>query len=153
MSSALPPSKKIIQNPFLRKIIWIVGFFFFAAGFIGIYLPGLPTVPFWILAVICFTHSSPKLRHYIVTFPKIGPTIEQFVEEGILSSNAKKAAFFGIFFSACLLLLLWFLSFIASWTLILALSGMCCGILYVASRPQNSPQQTPTAQDTPPDNL
>lgn len=46
------------------KIIWILlGFISLILGTLGIVLPILPTVPFYMATVFCFAKSSDKLHH------------------------------------------------------------------------------------------
>ena len=47
------------------KIIWILlGFISLILGTLGIVLPILPTVPFYMATVFCFAKSSDKLHHW-----------------------------------------------------------------------------------------
>jgi uncharacterized membrane protein YbaN (DUF454 family) len=66
-----------------------VGLFFFALGTLGIGVPLLPTVPFWILAAIFFARSDPALQRKIYAHPQFGLTVRQFVENRVLSRRAK----------------------------------------------------------------
>lgn len=66
-----------------------VGLFFFALGTLGIGVPLLPTVPFWILAAIFFARSDPALQRKIYDHPRFGTTVRQFVENRVLSRRAK----------------------------------------------------------------
>jgi len=73
-----------------------LGVFFFALGSIGIGVPLLPTVIFWIIAAIFFAHSDPALRDRIYNHPKFGPTVRDYLEDGALSLRAKLFAVCGI---------------------------------------------------------
>jgi len=73
-----------------------LGVFFFALGSIGIGVPLLPTVIFWILAAIFFARSDPELRDRIFNHPKFGPTVRDYLEAGALSLRAKVFAVCGI---------------------------------------------------------
>ena len=66
-----------------------IGLFFFALGALGIGVPLLPTVPFWILAAIFFARSDPALQRKIYEHPQFGTTVRQFVENRVLSRRAK----------------------------------------------------------------
>lgn len=66
-----------------------LGLFCFGLGGLGIGVPLLPTVPFWILAAICFARSEPALQQKIYNHPQFGETVRQFVEERALSKKSK----------------------------------------------------------------
>lgn len=61
-------------------------------GFVGIALPLLPTVPFWILAAWCFTRSHPRLEGWLLTHPRAGPSIRAWRERGAIGRRGKLAA-------------------------------------------------------------
>jgi uncharacterized membrane protein YbaN (DUF454 family) len=79
-----------------RRIYRALGGLFFALGTLGIGLPLLPTVPFWILAAWFFARSSPELRDRIYAHPTFGPPVRQFLEHRTLSRRGKIAAVTGI---------------------------------------------------------
>ena len=60
-----------------------------AIGAIGIALPVLPTVPFWILAAWAASKGWPELRQWLVTHPKYGPAIRDWQERGSVPRQAK----------------------------------------------------------------
>lgn len=48
------------------KILWvIVGCVCLAVGFVGLLLPVVPQVPFFIAAAVCFSKSSKKLEAWL----------------------------------------------------------------------------------------
>ena len=54
-----------MKNPL--KVVWIVlGFLCLGLGTIGIVLPILPTVPFYMATLFCFAKSSKKLHDWFV---------------------------------------------------------------------------------------
>ncbi len=73
-----------------------LGGFFFATGALGIGVPLLPTVPFWILAAWFFARSSPELRDRIYRHPTFGRPVREFLEHRTLSRRGKAAAVLGI---------------------------------------------------------
>ena len=54
--------KKIVST-----ILVVFGFIFVGLGTAGMFVPVLPTVPFMLLAMICFTKGSKKVRDWFVT--------------------------------------------------------------------------------------
>ena len=72
------------------RYIWIGGgLTALSLGLIGILLPLLPTVPFLLLAALCFSKSSEKLHQWLVSHPKFGPPIDDWNENGAISHRAK----------------------------------------------------------------
>ena len=58
-------------------------------GLVGAILPGLPTVPFLLLATFCFARSSERLHNWLVTHPKLGPPIANWHQKGAIGRKAK----------------------------------------------------------------
>lgn len=63
-----------------QKIVFFIGFFFVILGIVGVFLPGLPTTPFLIIATTCFVKSSPKAYQWLVNHPLLGNHVLNFVE-------------------------------------------------------------------------
>lgn len=59
------------------RFMWIsVGILSFALGFIGVLLPLLPTTPFLLFSVFCFSKSSPRLHNWILNNRLFGKYIK-----------------------------------------------------------------------------
>lgn len=63
-----------------------------ALGMLGIALPGLPTVPFLILAAWSASRGWPALEQYLLDHPHHGDTIRRWREQGAVPRKAKVAA-------------------------------------------------------------
>ena len=73
-----------------------LGFLFLGLGFIGIFLPLLPTTPFVLLAAGCFAKSSPRWHHWLLTNPTFGPLISNWEKHQCISCNARRVAVLSI---------------------------------------------------------
>lgn len=75
------------------KPVWLViGLVSVALGMIGIVLPLLPTVPFFLLATFSFARSNPALERWLLDHPRYGPPILLWRKNGAISRRAKWAA-------------------------------------------------------------
>lgn len=82
----------MIQSTPLRLIVLASGWLSLILGIIGIFLPLLPTTPFVLLTAYCFSKSSPRLHHWLVNQPRLGPMIRNWEQQGSISQNAKMTA-------------------------------------------------------------
>jgi uncharacterized membrane protein YbaN (DUF454 family) len=77
----------------LRKYTYIVlGWLSFAIGFLGMFVPLLPTVVFWIVAVWLWSRGAPELMQKVYDNAKYGSQIEAFMLHGVVSRKGKIAA-------------------------------------------------------------
>jgi uncharacterized protein len=72
-----------------KRLIAASGWVCFAAGWAGIFLPGLPTTIFWILAALAFLRTNERMYRRIIADRRFGPSIRIFVEEGRVSRRGK----------------------------------------------------------------
>lgn len=60
----------------LKKWLLVsVGWLATSLGFLGVFLPILPTVPFILLAMYCFSKSSPRFQIWLQENKYLGPTV------------------------------------------------------------------------------
>lgn len=69
-----------------------LGIAFVATGFVGAFVPGLPTTPFLILAAACYTRGDPAARARLVAHPRFGPALKAWFDHGVVSRRAKVLA-------------------------------------------------------------
>ena len=88
----------------LKKKLYIAfGFLAVALAIIGVFIPGLPTVPFLLVALFCFERSSKKYHDMIMNNKYFGPVLQDYYSgKGLTSSVKIKAILFlscGMIFS------------------------------------------------------
>ncbi len=68
-----------------RLVFLILGCICLALGTIGVFLPILPTVPFYLATVFCFANSSKKLHDWFIGTQLYKKHLESYVKkEGML---------------------------------------------------------------------
>ncbi len=72
------------------KIFWIIlGFLCLALGTIGVFLPVLPTVPFYLVTAFSFAKSSERLHNWFVNTKLYKKNLESFVERKSMTLKTK----------------------------------------------------------------
>jgi uncharacterized membrane protein YbaN (DUF454 family) len=79
-----------------RTAFFAAGCLLVAIGFVGAFLPLLPTTPFLILAAACFARSSPRLENWLLNHPQFGPLLRDWREHGAIPLKAKAFACVGM---------------------------------------------------------
>ena len=74
----------------LKQIIFlIIGCLSLALGCVGIVLPILPTVPFFLLTVFCFANSSQKMHDWFIETQMYKKHLESFVQKKGMTVRTK----------------------------------------------------------------
>jgi uncharacterized membrane protein YbaN (DUF454 family) len=132
----------------IRWFWFCVGWLMVALGIIGALLPVMPTTIFLILAVWCFSRSSPRLEAWLLNHPRYGGPLRQWKEHGAISRKGKCFAGGGM----ALGYVLFFIGAHPDWKLALGV-----GLFFVASaayvlsrpRPQEDSQLAEPGRDHP----
>ncbi len=93
----------------IKRVIYIlVGVISTICGIFGIFLPILPTTPFLLLSIWCFSRSSVKLEKFVRNNKYFGKYIDDYYKGEGISLNSKRISitvlWLGITFSNFILL-------------------------------------------------
>ena len=75
-----------------RWLWWLLAYVSLGLGLVGIVLPGLPTVPFVLLAAFAAARGSLRLHHWLLAHRQFGPVIANWERGGAVSRRAKSLA-------------------------------------------------------------
>jgi uncharacterized protein len=94
------PSQSVSQNASITassssiaaplRWFWIgAGFFFVALGFIGAFVPVMPSTVFFIIAAWCFARGSERWLNWLLALPTVGPLVRDYREGKGMPARAK----------------------------------------------------------------
>jgi len=104
-----------------------------ALGLLGVVLPGLPTVPFLLVAAWAGGHGWPALEVWLLQHPRYGAGLRQWRERGAVPRRAKWAASAMMLGSAGVM---WALG-VPRWSLALAILVMASVAAWLWRRPES----------------
>lgn len=120
------------RSQLVRGVFLLLGVSFVVLGFVGVFLPILPTTPFLILAAACFARSSPRLENWLLQHPRFGPLLRDWRARGAIPRRAKLMALGGMMFGFALF---WFGGHPGPLLTAAVALLMLTGLVYVWSRP------------------
>lgn len=81
------------MHQFRKFILKILGLIFVGIGAIGVFLPGLPTTPFLLIAVALFARSSPELHRWLFRSRLFGPLLQEWQTYRAIRPSVRYTAF------------------------------------------------------------
>lgn len=122
----------------MRPLLFVLGWLLFALGFVGAFVPVLPTTPLMLLALWCFARSSDRFHDWLYTHRVFGPPLQLYREYRVIPVAAKCVAL--LFMTASLIYMFVFLK-IAVWVKVLITGGMAMGAWFILSKPSLPPEE------------
>jgi len=77
-----------------RLVALILAYFFLALAIVGIFLPGLPTVPFLLLTAWFAARGSDRLHSWLYAHAHLGKLLIDWEQQGAVSRTSKVIAVF-----------------------------------------------------------
>lgn len=75
-----------------RWVYAALAYLFVALALVGVLLPGLPTIPFLLLAAWAAARGSRRLHHWLYRHPRFGSALIEWEEQGAVSGRSKRIA-------------------------------------------------------------
>ena len=75
-----------------RLVALILAYFFLALAVVGMFLPGLPTVPFLLLTAWFAARGSDRLHGWLYAHPHLGKLLIDWEQQGAVSRTSKAIA-------------------------------------------------------------
>ena len=88
-----------------RWFWWLLAYVSLGIGFIGIFVPGLPTTVFVLLSAYAAARGSTRLHRWLLAHSRFGPAIRDWQAHGAVSRTAKWVATWAMLACAAVLLL------------------------------------------------
>lgn len=125
-----------VKNSFLRWILFCCGWISVVAGFAGVFLPLVPTVPFLLLAVACFARSSERFHRWLVEHNLLGPLVRDYLNGAGMPLRAKRIAIGMIWVSFPATIFMFAQVFWLKMLLMILASGITLYLLYLPTAPE-----------------
>ncbi|MEN4751897.1 YbaN family protein [Pseudomonas sp. Ps21-P2] len=138
-----PPGSKLS-----RILFGILAYVSLTIGIIAIFIPGLPTTEFILLAAWAATRSSPRLSAWLENHRVFGPMLSNWRNGKMIARKAKISATVTMLICAVMMLVL----LKHNWWIYFAVAGMVLVNLWIWSRPEPSrlsPAQPPSPSPSP----
>jgi uncharacterized membrane protein YbaN (DUF454 family) len=81
-----------LRQRWQRRLWLAAGSLALFTGFVGIFLPVLPTTPFVLLAAYCFSRGSERWERWLLNHPRWGPMVRDWRDHHAVPLRAKQLA-------------------------------------------------------------
>ena len=122
----------------VKRLMYLgFGWLMFSIGFVGAFLPVLPTTPFMLLALWGFSKGSDNLHNWLYHHPKYGALLRDWEKYQIIPIKAKITAISMMCLSAGIMI---FFSDVPKIALYCALGIMVIGAVFILTKPSKKPE-------------
>jgi uncharacterized protein len=131
-------SGNVISSSVSAPVRWFwigAGFFFVALGFIGAFVPVMPSTVFFIIAAWCFSRGSERWLNWLLELPTVGPLVRDYRNGNGMPARAKLISVSML--TIAVLLSAWTLQTIYGRVGVLALGGV--GAWFILARVPTKP--------------
>lgn len=115
---------------------WLLAYASLGTGIVGIFVPGLPTTVFILVAAWAATRGSETLRRQLLTHPRFGPVIADWERYGAVSRRGKWMATLAM--AACAVIVLVFVD--RRWVWGVSIGPMLVVAIWLWLRPEPPPR-------------
>lgn len=119
----------------LRWAWWLLAYGSLGLGLVGIVVPGLPTVPFVLLAAFAAARGSQRLHRWLLAHRRFGPMIGDWQCHGAVARRSKWFAVTTMAVCAAIL----FLTAPRLWMAAIGTAVMAAVAIWLWSRPEPPP--------------
>ena len=137
---------RLVKSEVLRHLLVGAGWLSLIAGVVGLFLPLIPSIPFLLFSVICFSRSSERFHSWLVEHKHLGPMLKDYLRHGAIPLRAKILAIGMIWISFPVTS---FLFVEKVWLRIVLLSIAACVTLYLLVLPNASSRANRTGTRPP----
>lgn len=126
------PAPAIERRWYIRWLLRALALLSLCLGVVGIFVPGLPTTVFILMAGWAAMRSSPRMHAWLWHHPLFGPMLQNWHAGGFVSRRAKRSA--AAMMAVCAAIL--WLTPTPLWVRIVACTCMAAVLLWLWHRPE-----------------
>lgn len=115
-----------------RYVALVLAVFFLALAIVGVVLPGVPTVPFLLLAAWFSAKGSDRLHRWLLAHPRFGKLLADWQTQGAVSRRSKRVAVLMMGISWVLM----YRSWDSTWGLVAVTLVLVAVAAWLVSRPE-----------------
>jgi uncharacterized membrane protein YbaN (DUF454 family) len=120
------PESELHPSMLVRVVLWVVGSLALVLGVIGVFLPGLPTTPFVLVAAACYARASEPFYRWLIANPTFGPLIIEWRRHHSIPYRIKVVAITAMSLTICASI--WTLSAMPWLQILLAVIGLSTSV-------------------------